>query len=174
MQKSVSRLAEIIHIISAFWVLVIALIILIDVIGRQFFNTPFLGAIEIIKNSVVSITFLQLPLAIYSGDMLRTTLLYGSVGPNAKKALRAVAGILGFLFFAGVAYSSWSPFVEAYSINEYEGEGALRVPTYPVRLLVVLTSVFAGFMYLYLMVLDWTGRLDEEGEHKILQSPSEG
>ncbi len=173
MQRSVKRLAEIIHVISAFWVLVIAAIILVDVIGRQLFNTPLLGAIEIIKNSVVSITFLQLPLAIYSGDMLRTTLLYGVAGPSGKKALRSLANVLGFLFFAGVAYSSWSPFVEALAINEYEGEGALRVPTYPVRLLVVLTSVFAAFVYVYLMVLDWTGKLDEEGEHTVTTSPSE-
>lgn len=164
MQKSIKRLAEIIHVLSACWVLVIAAIILIDVLGRYFFNAPFLGAVEIIKNSVVSITFLQLPLAIYTGAMLRTTLLYGAVGPTWQRVLRTLTGILGFLFFLGVAYSSWSPFLEAVAINEYEGEGALRVPTYPVRLLVILTSIFAGFIYFYLMVLDWTGRLDEPGE----------
>lgn len=159
---SIKRVAEAIHILSAFWVLVIAGIIFVDVIGRNLFNTPFLGAVEIIKNSVVSITFLQLPLAIYSGGMLRTTLLYGAAPPFLQRLLRTLANILGFLFFLGVAYSSWEPFLEAVAINEYEGEGALRVPTYPVRLLIVLTSVFAAIVYIYLMVLDWTGRLTEE------------
>ncbi len=162
MKSPVKRIAEVIHVISAFWVLVIAGIILVDVLGRQFFNSPLLGAVEIIKNSVVSITFLQLPLAIYSGGMLRTTLLYGAVGPKYQKVLRSLTNILGFLFFAGVAYSSWGPFLEALAINEYEGEGALRVPTYPVRLLVVLTSIFAAFIYIYLMVLDWAGRITED------------
>lgn len=164
MKSPVKRIAEVIHVISAFWVLVIAGIILVDVLGRQFFNSPLLGAVEIIKNSVVSITFLQLPLAIYSGGMLRTTLLYGAVGPKYQKVLRSLTNILGFLFFAGVAYSSWGPFMEALAINEYEGEGALRVPTYPVRLLVVLTSIFAAFVYIYLMILDWAGRITEDDD----------
>ena len=158
--------------LSAFWVLVIASIIFVDVIGRNFFNAPFLGAVEIIKNSVVSITFLQLPLAIYSGGMLRTTLLYGALPPGLQKILRTLANILGFLFFIGVAYSSWTPFLEAVAINEYEGEGALRVPTYPVRFLVVLTSIFAAFIYIYLMILDWAGRLGEE--HGVDVTPLKG
>ena len=173
MKSTVKRLAEVIHVLSAFWVLVIAAIILIDVLGRYFFNSPFLGAVEVIKNSVVSITFLQLPLAIFTGGMLRTTLLYGAVGPTFQKMLRLLTAVLGFLFFAGVAYSSWSPFLEALAINEYEGEGALRVPTYPVRLLVVLTSIFAAFVYIYLAVLDWTGNLDDENDPNLKPTTKE-
>lgn len=158
----IKRLAEVIHVISAFWVLVIAVIILVDVLGRLLFNVPFLGAVEIIKNSVVSITFLQLPLAIYSGGMLRTTLLTGRLGPKMQSALRTLANVLGFLFFLSLAYSAWEPFLEAVAINEYEGEGALRVPTYPVRALVIATAIFAGFVYFYLIVLDWRGKLGAE------------
>lgn len=146
--------------VSAFWVLVLAGIIFVDVIGRTFFNTPFLGAVEIIKNSVVSITLLQIPLAIYSDRMLHTTLLYGVVGSTLQKLMRSLAGLLGCVFFLALAYSSWTPSIEALAIGEYEGEGALRVPTYPVRFLIVLTSIFAAIVYLYLLVLDWTGGLD--------------
>ena len=118
---------------------------------------------EIIKNSVVAITFLQLPLAIYSDTMLQTTLIYGRVRKRLQKYMRTLSNILGFLFFLALVYSSWEPFAEAIAIGEYEGEGALRVPTYPVRFLIIITSAFAAFVYLYLMVLDWTGRLDEDG-----------
>lgn len=161
---SIKRIAEVIHIISAFWVLVIAGIIFVDVIGRVFFNAPLLGAVEIIKNSVVSIAFLQLPLTIYGGGMLQTTLLYDKGGRVSKKLMRSLTGVLGCLFFLGLAYSSWDPFLQALAIGEYEGEGALRVPTYPVRLLIMLTSIFASFVYLYLLVLDWTGGLEDELE----------
>lgn len=156
-------MAEIIHIISAFWVLCIAVIIFIDVMGRLFFNSPLLGTIEIIKNSVVAITFLQLPLAIYSETMLKTTIFYGLSRKRLQKFMRTLSSLLGFLFFLAILYSSWEPFVEAFSIGEYEGEGALRVPTYPVRLLIVLTSAFSAFVYLYLIILDWMDRLDEDG-----------
>lgn len=159
------RLARIIHVISAFWVVLLALIIFVDVTGRQLFNLPLTGAAEIIKNSVVSITFLQLPLAIYRGGMIRTTLVYDRLGEDGKRLIRTFAGVLGLLFFLAVVIGSWEPFLQAWEINEYEGEGALRVPTYPVRFLVIVTSAFSAFVYFYLMFLDWTGGSpDEESE----------
>ena len=99
--------------------------------------------------------------------MIRTTLIYDAVSPLIKKYLRSFANILGLLFFLGTAFSSWGPFVEAWDIGEYEGEGALRVPTYPVRFLVALTSAYAGFVYLYLLYLDWTDQLLPENDEAI-------
>ena len=165
----IARLARTTHVVSAFWVLVLATIIFVDVMGRYLFSQPLLGATEIIANSVVSITFLQLPLAIYQGGMIRSTLLYDAVGERAQRWLRTLAGVLGLAFFLGTAFSAWGPALEALAVSEYEGEGALRVPTYPVRFLVVATSIFAAYVYLHLLYLDWTGRIgsgegDESGQ----------
>jgi TRAP-type C4-dicarboxylate transport system permease small subunit len=159
----IERVARVTHVVSAFWVIVLAIIILVDVSGRFLFSLPLLGATEIIKNSVVSITFLQIPLAIYRGGMIRTTLVYGAVGDEWKRILRTVTGICGLLFFLGTAYSEWGPALEALGVSEYEGEGALRVPTYPVRFLVAATSLFAAYVYVHLIYLDWSGQL-EDGE----------
>ena len=151
-----ARLAHVTHVVSAFWVLVLAAIIFVDVMGRYLLSQPLLGATEIISNSVVSITFLQLPLAIYRGGMIRSTLVYDAVGERAQRVLRTLAGVLGLAFFLGTAYSAWGPSLEALAVSEYEGEGALRVPTYPVRFLVVATSIFAAWVYLHLLYQDWT------------------
>ena len=163
----IGRIAQTTHIVSAFWVLVLAMIIFVDVLGRHFFSQPLLGATEIIRNSVVSITFLQLPLAIYRGGMIRSTILYDALGEDGQRVLRTLANVLGLLFFLGTAFSAWGPAVEALGVSEYEGEGALRVPTYPVRFLVVATSVFAAYVYVYLMLLDRTGRIDSVGEESV-------
>ena len=160
----IEKIARTTHIVSAFWVIVLAVIILIDVTGRYLFSMPLLGATEIIKNSVVSITFLQIPLAIYRGGMIRTTLIYDMLGPDGQRWIRTLANVLGMLFFLGTAFSAWGPAVEALGVSEYEGEGALRVPTYPVRFLVAITSVFAAYVYMYVMYLDWTGRVLPETE----------
>ena len=160
----VARIAQTTHVVSAFWVLVLAGIIFVDVSGRYLLGQPLLGATEIIRNSVVSITFLQLPLAIYRGGMIRSTILYDAVGENARRGLRTFANVLGLAFFLGTAFSAWGPAVEALGVSEYEGEGALRVPTYPVRFLVAVTSAFAAYVYLHLLWLDWSGRIDSVGE----------
>ena len=166
-RKLIGRVAQATHIVSAAWVLVLAAIIFVDVCGRYFFGLPLLGATEIIKNSVVSITFLQLPLAIYRQGMIRTTLVYDLLGPDWQRVLRTLANLLGLLFFIGTAFSAWGPALEALGVSEYEGEGALRVPTYPVRFLVVITSLFAAYVYFYLMYLDWSGRLEAHEEEIV-------
>ena len=163
----IGRIAQTTHIVSAFWVLVLAMIIFVDVLGRHFFSQPLLGATEIIRNSVVSITFPQLPLAIHRGGMIRSTILYDALGEDGQRVLRTLANVLGLLFFLGTAFSAWGPAVEALGVSEYEGEGALRVPTYPVRFLVVATSVFAASVYVDRMLLDWTGRIDSVGEESV-------
>jgi TRAP-type C4-dicarboxylate transport system permease small subunit len=160
----IERIARTTHVVSAFWVLVLALIIFVDVAGRYLFSLPLLGATEIIKNSVVSITFLQLPLAIYRGGMIKTTLVYDRLGPSGQRSIRTLASVLGLLFFLGTAFSAWGPAIEAFGVSEYEGEGALRVPTYPIRFLVAITAAFAAYVYLYLIYLDWTGRRLPEDE----------
>lgn len=170
----IERLARATHVVSAFWVLVLAAIIFVDVMGRYLFSQPLLGATEIISNSVVSITFLQLPLAIYQGGMIRSTLLYDAVGESARRALRTLAGVLGLAFFLGTAFSAWGPALEALAVSEYEGEGALRVPTYPVRFLVVATSIFAACVYLHLLYLDWTGRIDSGQGRESGPGPESG
>jgi len=163
----ISRITQTTHIISAFWVLVLAGVIFVDVLGRYLFSQPLLGATEIIKNSVVSITFLQLPLAIYRGGMIKSTIIYDSVGVKGQRILRTFANVLGLLFFLGTAFSAWGPALEALSVSEYEGEGALRVPTYPVRFLVVATSIFAAYVYIHLMFLDWMGYIDSDRQEPV-------
>ncbi|MEM6634581.1 MAG: TRAP transporter small permease [Pseudomonadota bacterium] len=160
------RLTRAIHLFSAFWTLALAFLIFGDVFGRSLLNSPIPGTKEIIQNSVVSITFLQLPLAIYSGSMLRTSIFADAVSPVFRKVLRTVGALLGLLFFLGLIWSTWPSFWDAYRIGEYEGEGALRVPTWPVRGTVLAMSVFGAWAYLTMIILDWRDQLIDE-----LQAP---
>lgn len=155
-------LARSIHLVSAFWTLGLALLIFLDVFGRSMLGSPIPGTKEIIQNSVVAITFLQLPLAIYTGSMLRTSILADAVPPSIRRLLRTLTALLGVAFFFGVVLSTWQPLLDAWRIGEYEGEGALRVPTWPVRGLVLVMSAFGAVAYLMMIVLDWQGRLIDE------------
>jgi TRAP-type C4-dicarboxylate transport system permease small subunit len=152
-------LARMIHILSSLWVFILAIVILIDVFGRVLFLAPLPGTKEILQNSVILVTFLQIPLAIFSGSMLRTTLLTDSLPPFAKKILRTLAYALGFGLFAAIGYASFPEAMEALRLNEYEGEGSLRIYTWPIRFLMVATSLFAAFAYLSMMIADWRGEL---------------
>ena len=159
---AVIRITRAIHLFSAFWTLALAFMIFGDVVGRSAFNQPIPGTKEIIQNSVVAITFLQLPLAIYSGSMLRTSIFADAVPPVLRKLLRTFGALLGLIFFIGLIWSTWPSFWDAYRIGEYEGEGALRVPTWPVRGTVLVMSVFGGWAYITMILLDWRDQLEDE------------
>lgn len=163
MQVPIS-ISRAIHLVSAFWTLALAGLIFADVIGRTVFTAPIPGTKEILQNSVVSIAFLQLPLAIYSGSMLRTSIFADAVPPVVRKVLRTFAAVLGLLVFIGLVWSTMPAFLDAYRIGEYEGEGSLRVPTWPVRGVVLVMSAFVVLAYLQMIVLDWRGKLIGETE----------
>lgn len=156
--------ARLLHIFSAFWTLALAFLIFGDVMGRIFFTRPIPGTKELLQNSVVTITFLQIPLAIYSGSMLRTSILTDSLPPIMRRLLRTFASILGLSLFFALIWGTLPSFFDAYRIGEYEGEGSLRVPTWPVRGMIALMSAFGTFAYAHMIWLDWTGRLEHEKE----------
>lgn len=156
------RISRVVHLVSAFWTLGLAVLIFLDVGGRTLLAHPIPGTKEIIQNSVVAITFLQLPLAIYSGSMLRTSIFADAVPPRGRRLLRSFGALLGMVVFLGLLWSTWPAFWDAYRIGEYEGEGALRVPTWPVRGCVLVMSAFGMWAYLSMMILDWQGRLIDE------------
>ena len=156
------RLSRAIHLISALWTLGLAFLIFFDVVGRSLYSQPIPGTKEIIQNSIVAITFLQLPLAIYSGSMLRTTVLADAVPKMVRKVLRTLCYLLGVALFVSLIISTYEPLIDAYRIGEYEGEGALRVPVWPVRGLILVTAVFSLFAYLSMIYYDWSGKLEGE------------
>ncbi|GAB5445378.1 TRAP transporter small permease [Gymnodinialimonas sp.] len=158
------KLSRGIHLISAFWTMGLALLIFCDVMGRQLFGTPVPGTKEILQNSVVTIAFLQLPLAIYSGSMLRTSIFADAVPFVIRRLLRTITALLGIAVFVALVWSTSDSFLDAYRIGEYEGEGSLRVPTWPVRGAVLVMSAFVALAYLHMIVLDWQGKLDNEIE----------
>ena len=107
------KIARLIHIVSSVWVFILAIVILIDVFGRVLFLAPLPGTKEILQNSVIFVTFLQIPLAIYSGSMLRTTLLTDALPAFAKRILRSLAYVLGFVLFAAIGFASFPEAMEA-------------------------------------------------------------
>ena len=158
----VIRVARFIHIISALWVFILALLILVDVFGRILFLAPVPGTKEILQASVVLVTFLQLPLAIFSGSMLRTTLLVEMVPPFVQRLLRTLCYLLGGALFAAMAWATVPEAFEALRLGEFEGTGAFRIYTWPIRFLIAITAAFAAFAYLSMIVADWRGQLDEK------------
>jgi TRAP-type C4-dicarboxylate transport system permease small subunit len=125
----------------------LSFLVVADVIGRTAFSSPVKGTPEIVSMSIVIICFLQASYAIRSGGMLHVDVIPVLLPPRLREALAALGCLLGVAFFAVVLYGGLEPFAHAWSSNEYEGEGALRIPTWPARLAVLLGAALAALNY---------------------------
>jgi TRAP-type C4-dicarboxylate transport system permease small subunit len=123
-----------------------------DVIGRVVFNSPVKGTPEIVSFSIVIILWLQAAYAIRSGGMIWVDALHVHLPRRAQRGCDVLGALLGIAFFALVCWGSIDPALYAWRSNEFEGEGALRVPVWPARFLVVLGSFLAALNYLLLAV----------------------
>lgn len=140
------------NIVGAVWVLLIMLLITVDVIGRAFFNSPLFGVPEIVKISVVGLVWCQMAHTLKIGAHLRSTILVDRMPPAARRAIEIAACILGAIMFALIVYSGWDAMAESWRIGEFEGEEPVRVPTAPVRTLVLIGAALTAVQFLIMLV----------------------
>lgn len=147
-------IAKTLMVLAAFWAFTLCFIILTDVVGRGLFDRPLHGTTEIVANSIVMIVFLQAAYAIRSHSMLRTEVLLGVLGPGARRAALGFADLLGAALFLVILLGGIDPAIRSFVNGEYEGEGALRVPVWPTRWVILIGSGLSVANYLVLFYLD--------------------
>lgn len=146
-------LTKTLMVLAAFWAFVLCFFILAEIISRAL-NMPLQGTKEIIANSVVMIVFLQLGFAIRSRSMLSADFLVDAFGPRMRRAVVALGYILGIVFFVILANSAIGPALRSFANGEFDGEGALRVPVWPARFMIVGGAALAAVNYAILAAVE--------------------
>lgn len=141
-------------ILAALWAFVLTFIILADIVSRTAFNNPLNGVREIVANSIVMIVFLQAGYAIRSRSMLSADFLLVHFPPWLQRAALGLGYLLGAAFFALIIWGGWDLAVASWVGGEFEGEGALHVPAWPTRFIILAGSALAVVNYLVVAVLD--------------------
>lgn len=145
--KAYENLITWLHIIGSGVVFLLMLVIVSDVIGRSVFNHPVTGTPELAKVGLVGVLFLGLAKTLRMGKHIRATLLVNRTSPVVAAGLDVLANLLGLFVFILLLYSSWGLTVEAWEVGEFEGAGALRVPTYPLRTLILVCSLLTTIQF---------------------------
>ena len=89
MEGIIRRSTEVLQAMAAIWLIFVALTIFAEVAFRNL--GLFLGADQIVQNSVPAIVFLQVPFAIAAGTMLRTTLIFGLVKKRVRLTINFIS-----------------------------------------------------------------------------------
>jgi TRAP-type C4-dicarboxylate transport system permease small subunit len=143
-----ARLVDLLLAAAALIIFLLGFLVVADVGGRVLFNSPVKGTPEIVSMSIVIVCFLIAAQAVRSGGMIRTDVLIDMFGKPGHDFATLLSGLFGVAFFGLIVWGSYEPTLHAWVSSEFEGEGALRVPVWPARLVVMLGSALVSLTYL--------------------------
>jgi TRAP-type C4-dicarboxylate transport system permease small subunit len=69
------------------------------------------------------------------------------LGPHFNRIMGIISPLVGSAVFCLILFTNWNDMIEAWRIGEWEGQGALRVPTAPFRAILVAGSGFTAIFY---------------------------
>ena len=148
------RVSKFLMVLAAVWAFAHEFLVLGDIIGRGVYDSPIYGTVEMVAATVVIIVFLQAGYAIRSRSMLRADFLVTHLPDSVQRILLGFGYLLGAAFFLMIITGGWEESIRSYVDGEFEGEGALRVPSWPARWTVIIGSGLAMANYCVLAYLD--------------------
>lgn len=168
LDRALDRIAQALLVLAALLGFGLSFIVVADVVGRVAFNHPLKGTPEIVSFSIVMICYLQAAYAIRSGGMINVDAFTIHLPDRIQSLLAAFGSVLGTLLFALVCWGSIDGSVHAWTTGEFEGEGALRVPVWPARFVIVLGSALAALSYFLLSLRQFNAFFN--GEPPVVSS----
>jgi TRAP-type C4-dicarboxylate transport system permease small subunit len=132
---------------AAVIIFLLGFLVCADVIGRAVFNAPVKGTPEMVSMSIVIICFLLAGYSVQSGSMISTDVVVGIFGVRGRAFAQLLSAVLAVAFFGIIVWGSYEPTLHAIVSGEYEGEGALRVPVWPARTVVLIGAVLVVTSY---------------------------
>lgn len=147
-------------------------LVLADVLGRVILDAPVRGTPEIVSTSIVFICFIQAGYAVRSGGMVNVNAFVKRLPPVGQSWMEVAGAILGVIFFGLICWTSIGLAHDAWVENEFTGQGALNVPTWPTRFAIVAGTALATTSYLIAVVQSarraLAGRGPEDGNFESL------
>lgn len=125
-------------VVGALWIAFIMMVITADVVGRTFFHTSLQGTPEIVANSIVAIAFMQFAYCLAVDKHVRTTIIYDRLNQRNKLIFDLFSYCIGLAVFSILIVPAFDIAVQSFHSKEYEGEGALRIPTWPTKTVILL------------------------------------
>jgi TRAP-type C4-dicarboxylate transport system permease small subunit len=144
--------------VGSVWVAAITVLVCADIFGRLLFQHPLVGVPEIVKVSIVAIVWLQIPHTLKIDGHLRSDIVLRFLSSRNRALVDLFAYVLGAIIFGLLVYSGWHTMIQAWQMGEFEGELPVRVPTYPLRSIVLLGAALTALQYL-LMAAEAVRRL---------------
>jgi len=155
------------NIVGTILILLMAVAVNADVIGRDLFNHPIPGVLEFIGLSIVAVVFLQMANTLHEGRHVSNDIFihfFSATHPRLTAGLYAAFDLIGALLMAIIVIYVWPIVVENYLGDYYAGTaGVIEIPIWPFMAVIVLGAAATTVQFLlqawgYLMLAIGGGR----------------
>lgn len=151
LSRLADRIAIAANIAGTLVVLILVAVVNFDVIAREAFHAPFLGAVEVVQFSMVLIVFLQLPDVVRVNRLTRSDGFLVVIGrrlPRLTAALTHAIDLLSAVFMTLIAVAIWPEFTEMWHTKDYFGvPGVFTAPWWPVKLAIFLSAALCAIIF---------------------------
>ncbi len=143
---------RVLNVIGTVLILVMAIAVNADVVGRDFFNHPIPGVLEFISWSIVAIVFLQMANTLREGRHVSNDILMSVV---IRTRPRLAAGIFAAFDFTGAVLMTiiviyvWPILKTHYVEGYYAGTaGVVEIPIWPFMTAILIGAVATAIQFL--------------------------
>ena len=138
MRKVLDKATSYFRVLSCILFLAVAVLTLVNVIGRSFFNSPLQGATEIVQYGTMLAAAAVMSRTGFEHRHIIVNVIFRRFPKMMQKILSAIANILGTIVFGGVAYLYYRNVVKNFVGGRVTD--ALQIPYW-----VLYTVLCAGF-----------------------------
>lgn len=146
------RLSQALGAVAAVMVLALACLINADVLSRFLLNSPIRGVAELVELAIVIVVFVQLPLAVATGGLIRSAELHQRLSrqsPQIGTCATVLFELCGALVLAVLAIGLWPEMIEAWRDGLYKGQpGIFTAPLWPAMAATVIGSALGSLCYI--------------------------
>jgi TRAP-type mannitol/chloroaromatic compound transport system permease small subunit len=144
------------NVIGTVLIIIMAIAVNADILGRDLFNQPVPGVTEFLGLSIVAVVFLQMANTLREDRHVSNDLIMAAVGrrwPRTALVFYALFHLIGALLMALIVWFVIPTFVENYQGNFYKGTaGYIEIPVWPFMLIVLIGAATAMIQYVLLSV----------------------
>jgi TRAP-type C4-dicarboxylate transport system permease small subunit len=146
------QLTQALNIAGTILILLMAVAVNLDVIGRDFFNHPIPGVNEFIGLSIVAVVFLQMANTLHEGRHVSNDIfiqLIATSHPRLSAGIYSAFHLVGALLMAVIVVYVWPIVLENYHGNYYAGTaGVVEIPIWPFMAVIVIGAAATAVQFL--------------------------
>ncbi len=149
--RVINGLTQGLNVLGSVLIMGLMILVVLDVVGRNFFGTPVSGVPEIVTLSIVAIVFLQVPQSLREKRIPRSdgiASIIAARAPRASLVLETLFDLAGIFVMAIIVWTTWPLLVKAWVRNDFIGAiGEFTAPTWPVKAIIVIGGCVLIFQF---------------------------